>query len=84
MPTDDWNVKDYAAMAAELSDPDNNVYGTNYLPGNYYDFESLVRAYNGSILDEQRDNFFYGDLSFEEGMQAVQDACQEIMELPRV
>ena len=26
---------------------------------------------------------FYGELSFEEGMQAVQDACQEIMELSR-
>ncbi|NJN84775.1 MAG: extracellular solute-binding protein [Caldilineaceae bacterium] len=28
-------------------------------------------------------DLFYGEVSFEEGMQAVQDACQEIMQLPR-
>lgn len=57
MPTDDWNVEEYAAMAAELSDPDNNIYGTNYLPGNYYDFQSLARAYFSDIMSEDRTQF---------------------------
>ena len=54
MPTDDWNVNDYAAMAVKLNDPDKKVFGTNYLPGNYYDFESIARAYGTDIMDPER------------------------------
>jgi multiple sugar transport system substrate-binding protein len=56
MPTDDWNVAEYAELASQMSDPDNNVFGTNYLPGNYYDFESLARAYNTSIYSDAEHN----------------------------
>ena len=56
MPTDDWDVFEYAELAAQLSDPDNNVFGTNYLPGNYYDFESLARAYKTSIYADSEHN----------------------------
>lgn len=59
MPTDDWDVNEYAVMAAEVSDADNRVFGTNYLPGNYYDFQSLARAYNTEIMDPERKEFWF-------------------------
>ena len=54
MPTDDWTVNDYIDLATKLNDPDKKIYGTNYLPGNYYDFESLARAYATDIMDPER------------------------------
>lgn len=54
MPTDDWTVSDYAEIAAQLTDADNKIWGTNYLPGNYYDFESIARAYGTDIMDAER------------------------------
>jgi multiple sugar transport system substrate-binding protein len=59
MPTDDWSVSDYAEIATQLTDADNKVFGTNYLPGNYYDFESLVRAYGGEIMDAERKQLLF-------------------------
>ena len=41
-------------------------------------FQELQDTWANTSLD-----LFYGDVGFEEGMQAVQDACQEIMQLPR-
>ncbi|MEZ4861159.1 MAG: extracellular solute-binding protein [Caldilineaceae bacterium] len=60
MPTDDWGVADFAAMAGAMSDPEHNVFGSNYLPGSYYDFESLVRAYGGDMMDPERKQFLFG------------------------
>lgn len=60
MPTDDWTIAEFAEMAAAMSDPENNIFGTNYLPGNYYDFESLVRAYGGDMMDPERKQFLFG------------------------
>lgn len=57
MPTDDWTVADFAAMASALSDSDDNIFGTNYFPGNYYDFESLARAYGTDMMDPERKEF---------------------------
>jgi multiple sugar transport system substrate-binding protein len=59
MPTDDWTVNDYAAIAAQLVDADNNIFGTNYLPGNYYDFESLARAFGTEIMDPERKQMWF-------------------------
>lgn len=53
MPTDDWDVIQYAEMAVALTDADNKIYGTNYMPGNYYDFQSIARAYNTAIMDPE-------------------------------
>ena len=57
MPTDDWKVDEFAAMAQALTDPDNNIFGTNYLPNNYYDFQSLARAYGTDMMDPERNEF---------------------------
>lgn len=54
MPTDDWDVTQYAEMAVKLTDNDAKIFGTNYLPGNYYDFESIARAYKTDIMDPER------------------------------
>ncbi len=59
LPTDDWDVNQYADLVAQATDPDNKIYGTNYLPGNYYDFESLSRAYGTDIMDPERKQFWF-------------------------
>ncbi|MCB0080307.1 MAG: extracellular solute-binding protein, partial [Caldilineaceae bacterium] len=59
MPTDDWDVAQYAEIASQTSDPENNVFGTNYLPGSYYDFESLARAYGTDMMSEDRSQFVF-------------------------
>lgn len=59
MPTDDWTVSDYTEIALKLNDPDKKIYGTNYLPGNYYDFESLARAYGTDIMDPERKQLLF-------------------------
>ncbi|MEZ4615201.1 MAG: extracellular solute-binding protein [Caldilineaceae bacterium] len=51
---DDWTVNDYAEMCVALTKSDENFFGTNYLPGNYYDFESIARAFNTDILNADR------------------------------
>ena len=53
-PTDDWDVNQYAELAQAATDTEAKIFGTNYYPGNYYDFESLVRAYGGDIFDAER------------------------------
>ena len=70
MPTDDWNVFEYADLAEQMTDLDNNIYGTNYLPGNYYDFESLVRAYGSDMMDEERKQFLFN--TDEKNIEAAQ------------
>lgn len=60
-PTDDWTVNDYSVIAEQLVDADNGIYGTNYLPGNYYDFESLSRAYGHDLMDPERKQFMITD-----------------------
>ena len=59
LPTDDWDVFQYAELAQAATDLDNNIYGTNYLPGNYYDFNSLGFAYGTEILSEDRSQFLF-------------------------
>ena len=60
MPTDDWKVDEFAAAASALSDPDNNIFGTNYFTGSYYDFQSLARAYGTDMMDPERNQFTFG------------------------
>jgi ABC-type glycerol-3-phosphate transport system substrate-binding protein len=59
MPTDNWTVSDYADMAVQLTDADNKIFGTNYLPGSYYDFESLARAYGVDMFDSERKQLLF-------------------------
>jgi len=59
MPTDDWDVAQYAEIAAKLTDSANKVYGTDYIPGSYYDFESLARAYGTDIMNEDRTKMLF-------------------------
>ena len=54
-----WTTTDYAELAAAASDPDNKIFGTNVLPGNYYDHCSFARTYGGDILDATADNFTF-------------------------
>jgi len=55
----DYTTTDYAELAAEAADVDNLIFGTNVMPGNYYDHCSFARTYGGDILDETADNFTF-------------------------
>lgn len=59
MPTDDWDVMQYAEIAVKLTDNEKNIFGTNYLPGNYYDYQSLARAYGTDIMDPERKQLLF-------------------------
>jgi len=59
IPTNDWDVNEYASLAASATDADNNVWGTDYYPGNYYDFQSLARAYDTEIMNADRTQFIF-------------------------
>lgn len=54
-----YTTQEYAELAAAAADPENNIFGTNLLPGNYYDHCSFSRTYGGDILDETQDNFAF-------------------------
>ncbi|MEZ4619781.1 MAG: extracellular solute-binding protein [Caldilineaceae bacterium] len=57
--TNDWTTTDYAELAAAASDPDNMIFGTNLMPGNYYDHCSFARTFGGDILDAEANNFTF-------------------------
>lgn len=59
IPDDEWDVLQYRDLAENLTDRELNIYGTDYWPGNYYDFQSLVRAYGEEVMDEAHDNFLF-------------------------
>ncbi len=58
-PQDDWNVIQYAELADQATDTANNIFGTQYLPGNYYDFSSLCRAFGTEIFAEEGRQFLF-------------------------
>ncbi len=57
--TNEWTTTEYAELAAAAADNDNNIFGTNLMPGNYYDHCSFARTYGGDILDEEANNFTF-------------------------
>jgi ABC-type glycerol-3-phosphate transport system substrate-binding protein len=58
-PQDDWNVMQYAELAEAATDVENAIFGTNYLPGNYYDFSSLCRAFGTEIFGDEGRTFLF-------------------------
>ena len=77
-PHDDMTTLEYADLAAKASDPDNQLFGTNYLPGNYYDFASLIRAYGEEILVDEGKTFNFAI------SETAQEAARWITELRTV
>ncbi len=69
-PTDDMTTLEYRDLAVEATDPDARVFGTQYMPGNYYDFANLVRSYGGEILGEDGTQFLFNTTP--EGQEAAQ------------
>ncbi len=58
-PQDDWNVMQYAELAQAATDAENGIFGTNYMPGNYYDFSSICRAFGSELLGEEGRQFLF-------------------------
>jgi ABC-type glycerol-3-phosphate transport system substrate-binding protein len=58
-PQDDWNVMQYAELAAQATDAENGIYGTQYFPGNYYDFSSICRAFGSELLGDEGREFLF-------------------------
>jgi ABC-type glycerol-3-phosphate transport system substrate-binding protein len=57
--SDDWTTMDYMDLIVAAADPENMIFGTNYLPGNYYDFCSLARTYGGDVMSEDGTQFTF-------------------------
>jgi multiple sugar transport system substrate-binding protein len=49
-PTDDWQQPQFAEAAAALTDRGRGVFGTDYLPGTYYDFDALLRGNHAELF----------------------------------
>ena len=77
-PHDDMTTTEYGELAAQASDPDNQIFGTNYLPGNYYDFASLIRAFGEDILIDEAKTFNFA------GSEKAKEAATWITELRTV
>lgn len=60
-PQDDWTVLQYAELAQEATDTEAGIYGTQYLPGNYYDFSNLTRSYGAELLGEDGSRFMFNE-----------------------
>ena len=56
-PTKDWTYEQFGEMAAKLTDRSKNIFGTNYLTTNYYDFATLTRSYGEEILRNEGKEF---------------------------
>jgi multiple sugar transport system substrate-binding protein len=57
VPTDDWTLQDFADLAAKAND--KGIFGTNYLPGTYYDYASLLRTYGTDIFSPDNKKFLF-------------------------
>lgn len=56
-PQDDWTTLQYAELAQQATDAENKIFGTQYLPGNYYDFSNLSRSYGSELIGEDGTRF---------------------------
>ena len=73
-PTDDWDIHQYTDLAEQATDVDAKIFGTNYYPGTYYDFESLARACATDMFDPERKTLlFASDALNREAAQWVVD-----------
>ena len=58
-PTDDTTMDEYLEICIKAGDPDNNVFGTNYFPGNFYDVAPL-RCFGSDVMDPEGKKFLVG------------------------
>jgi ABC-type glycerol-3-phosphate transport system substrate-binding protein len=56
-PTDSTNVNEFVDLVAKVNDQANNIYGTDYLCGTYYDFSALSRIWGTDIISEDGKKF---------------------------
>lgn len=56
-PTDDWTVQQFVDAATKANDPSAKVFGTNYYPGTYYDFDALARTWGGEVFSADAKQF---------------------------
>jgi len=49
-PTDTWTTEDYSAFVQTMTDSSKGIWGTDIMPGSYYDLGCYARSYGGDIL----------------------------------
>ncbi|MFH1086134.1 MAG: extracellular solute-binding protein, partial [Chloroflexota bacterium] len=52
-PTDEWNVSQFAEIAAKTTDKGKRIFGTNWRPGSYHDMCWVSRRFRGDIQDKE-------------------------------
>ena len=58
-PTDDTTLEEYVEMCSKAQDLDNQIYGTNYMPNNFYDVAPL-RSFGSDVIDKEGKKFLVG------------------------
>ncbi|MBC7234791.1 MAG: extracellular solute-binding protein [Chloroflexi bacterium] len=58
-PTDDWTMEQYLELCVKTADPDNKVFGTNYLSSNFYDCAPF-RSFGSDVIDKEGKKFLVG------------------------
>jgi len=56
-PTDETDVQQFVDIISKVNDPSNNIYGTDYLCGTYYDFSSIARTWGTDIISSDGKKF---------------------------
>lgn len=49
-PTDEWTTEDFTSIATKMTDASKGIWGTDIMPGTYYDMGTYARSYGGAVL----------------------------------
>jgi len=59
-PTDDWTVNQFVELATKATDRDAKVFGTDFYPGSYYDYDALLRTWGGELFSDDGKKLNFG------------------------
>jgi len=51
-PTDAWTADDFTQFVTKLTDSSKGIWGTDILPGTYYDMGCYARSFGGDVLSD--------------------------------
>lgn len=58
-PTDDTTFEEYLEICKKASDPENRIFGTNYIANNFYDIAPFM-SFGSNVMDEEGKTFLVG------------------------
>lgn len=58
-PTDETTFDEYLEICIKAADPENRLFSTNYMPGNFYDIAPFM-SFGSNVLDDEGKKFLVG------------------------